>query len=328
MITKDECKEFALKYKETTGKFPSASSWKIKDGFPCGSSIITKLFGFYNNFRDYCEEPQLKRTEDLTLAWIKSNCTIDEKQCWNWNKFKNNYGQTVYNGKPCSVHRVSYILAYGEIPNGLLVRHKCDNKICCNPDHLELGTHSDNSLDTSIRNSDTKYNTNINLANKVRKLKTIAEKVDFYLSNVEITPENCHISILLQKHTDYKQISYRNKLYSLHRLILANKVGKDYNTLGIVRHTCHNKNCINPEHLIEGSRSDNALDSRELSKQTKLTKESVLQIKNALLSTKFEKHGDKGLFDSAWANKLNVGKCTITDIRLRRTWKDVVPTNE
>ena len=44
-------------------------------------------------------------------------------------------------------HRYSYYLAKGDIPKGLVIRHTCDNPNCINPDHLILGTQTDNVED-------------------------------------------------------------------------------------------------------------------------------------------------------------------------------------
>jgi hypothetical protein len=84
---------------------------------------------------------------------IKRNVDIDSNECWNWKLGgdKRGYGRIAIskNGKKrhLSVHRVSYETFNGPIPDGLVVRHKCDNPSCCNPEHLELGTTADNMQD-------------------------------------------------------------------------------------------------------------------------------------------------------------------------------------
>lgn len=54
--------------------------------------------------------------------------------------------------KNMKLHRYVYE-TYNEcnIPDGMIVRHKCDNDLCINPEHLELGTHKDNMEDRDQR---------------------------------------------------------------------------------------------------------------------------------------------------------------------------------
>jgi hypothetical protein len=64
--------------------------------------------------------------------------------CWIWRgHLVNGYGR--FRGE--RAHRYAYQLHKGQIPEGLMVRHLCGNKLCVNPQHLETGTMADNAHD-------------------------------------------------------------------------------------------------------------------------------------------------------------------------------------
>ena len=69
--------------------------------------------------------------------------------CWLWrgSRWKNGYGEAYVAGKRKRAHRVAWELTNGTIPIDMLVCHKCDVKLCVNPDHLYVGTVADNNRD-------------------------------------------------------------------------------------------------------------------------------------------------------------------------------------
>lgn len=67
--------------------------------------------------------------------------------CWEWlHAASNGYGHVFVpeKGQPMGAHRWMYEKANGRIPEGLHLDHLCENPICCNPDHLEPVTHTEN----------------------------------------------------------------------------------------------------------------------------------------------------------------------------------------
>ena len=70
--------------------------------------------------------------------------------CWNWvgSVGGHGYGNFRLGGKCELSHRVAWYLHTGDMPMPkTIIRHKCDNPLCCNPEHLEPGTQTDNMQD-------------------------------------------------------------------------------------------------------------------------------------------------------------------------------------
>jgi hypothetical protein len=89
--------------------------------------------------------------------WTQVDCRGSD-ECWEWLGYRDRdgYGSVSMWPTRMGAHRVAYEIVNGAVPDGLAVRHRCDNQPCCNPAHLELGTIIDNNRDKTARGRDAK----------------------------------------------------------------------------------------------------------------------------------------------------------------------------
>ena len=110
----------------------------------CNQEFFAGL-GTMNSHKKWCGDDPVDR------FWRKVDKSPGPDSCWPWTGagHRDGYGRAHFLGrdKIAIAHRLAYKLSNGDITEGMDVLHYCDNRICCNPAHLWLGTHLDNMLD-------------------------------------------------------------------------------------------------------------------------------------------------------------------------------------
>ena len=192
-----------------------------------------------------------------------------DNECWEWlgGRHKSGYGYIDDSSHKhrLMAHCVSYELAYGPIPPGMVVRHVvCHNPPCVRPDHLLHGTRLDNAQDT-VRDGRHRNQYTGALDERrpkwVAKRKTLEQRFWKYVKKLD-GDNPCWIWIGARYPSGYGQLRVCGKTRLAHVLAWEILKGPVLDDL-VIKHTCDNKPCVRIDHLAPGSHAQNMQEAKE-----------------------------------------------------------------
>ncbi|MEU5341281.1 HNH endonuclease [Streptomyces sp. NPDC020766] len=204
-------------------------------------------------------------------------------ECWVWKNSlgRNGYGTFVVASKSHAAHR--WVLAYTlgrELAASEVARHKCHNKACVRPSHLEPGTQSDNMQDMAkagrgrrgphadCGHENTKRDRYLcRKANGTKQAYTRGvSDYDRFMSYVDTSagPDACWPWMRYIDRTGYGEFDVtengRQRKFKATRWIAGHLRGEELTRGEVVLHACDRPECVAPHHLRVGTHTENMLD--------------------------------------------------------------------
>ena len=106
---------------------------------------------YFNGIRT---TPGVAAKNTIKNFWNGVDKSGGPEACWPWTRGTGSvtgYGMITWHGKTIGTHRLAFTLTHGPIPKGFWILHSCDNRPCCNPKHLRIGTNKENVEDRMKR---------------------------------------------------------------------------------------------------------------------------------------------------------------------------------
>lgn len=140
-----------------TSSHPERDDWGQCTSESCTRSVAIKKWGLCNSCyrrRNFVRGKSVGLDFDRAKSefWCRVSRGSDQ-ECWLWTGAPHKHGHGVYVQSNVSypAYRVAYLLAYGPLTPGMVVDHKCRNRLCVNPAHLQQVTSKGNAENVGIR---------------------------------------------------------------------------------------------------------------------------------------------------------------------------------
>lgn len=206
-----------------------------------------------------------------------------QTRCWVWTGAADafGYGVLTHRNHRWNAHRLSYVAFGGTFDGGPVVRHACDRPQCFNPNHLSSGTPADNAHDRVLRGRSGASRgiiVPLVLTNKSPALPRWAPASSpcHCCAGSGVVDPQPWLSIIASKtHSTasggcliwtgkinkhgYGDVFFNRHRFLAHRLSLIAHTG-NLTSKDVARHTCHNRACVAPDHLMPGTVLDNVRD--------------------------------------------------------------------